>query len=124
MVTVNIDSRNIPYTFLFIPPKIWNYGKIEGQMTHIPGSSIAIQTNLGGGVEIEVQHGDNRKGGRDIHLLTKRAGKQMMKVDISTEKTVNDNEIKLVLRDSVEVDSDSVLYRRIVKNYRLGLTFY
>merc|ERR1711910_261514 len=63
------------------------------------------------------------KGGRDIHILTKKAGKQMMKVDISTEKTVNDNEIKLVLRDSVEVDPDSVLYRRIVRNYRLLTPF-
>merc|ERR1712045_336175 len=41
----------------------------------------------------------------------------------STEKTVNDNEIKLVLRDSVEVDPDSVLYRRIVRNYRLLTPF-
>merc|ERR1711937_7309 len=65
----------------------------------------------------------NNKGGRDIHILTEKAGKQMMKVDISTEKTVNDNEIKLVLRDAVEVDPDSVLYRRIVRNYRLLTPF-
>merc|ERR1719382_867996 len=92
-------------------------------MTHVPGSSINIETNLQGGIEISGQRGDNSKGGRDIHILTKKAGKQMMKVDISTEKTVNDNEIKLVLRDSVEVDPDSVLYRRIVRNYRLLTPF-
>lgn len=128
VVTLNIDSRTSPYTFLFVAPNVfdrWNINmdKIEGTMTHVPGSSIKIETNLGGGIEILGQRGDNSKGGRDIHILTKKAGKQMMKVDISTEKTVNDNEIKLVLRDSVEVNPDSVLYRRIVRNYRLLTPF-
>jgi len=128
MVTLKIDSTERPYTFFFKAPRVfdrWNidYDHIEGKMTHVPGSSIKIETNLQGGIEISGQRGDNSKGGRDIHILTKKAGKQMMKVDISTEKTVNDNEIKLVLRDSVEVDPDSVLYRRIVRNYRLLTPF-
>jgi len=128
VVTLKIDSRTSPYTFFFKAPNVFdrwniNYDHIEGTMNHVPGSSIKIETNLGGGIEIEGQRGDNSKGGRDIHILTKKAGKQMMKVDISTEKTVNDNEIKLVLRDSVVVDSDSALYRRIVKNYRLLTPF-
>merc|ERR1711994_1045428 len=84
---------------------------------------MGIETNLGGGIKIDAQRGDNSKGGRDINIRTEKAGKQMMKVDISTEKTVNDNEIKLVLRDAVEVDPDSVLYRRIVRNYRLLTPF-
>merc|ERR550539_1782828 len=128
MVTLKIDSRARPYTFYFEAPNVfrrWNihYDHIEGSMTHVPGSSIKIETNLEGGIEISGQRGDNSKGGRDIHILTKKAGKQMMKVDISTEKTVNDNEIKLVLRDAVEVDRDSVLYRKIVRNYRLLTPF-
>jgi len=128
VVTLDIDSRNSPYTFLFIAPNVfnrWNINmdKIEGKMTHVPGSSIHIETNLGGGIKIDAQRGDNSKGGRDINIRTEKAGKQMMKVDISTEKTVNDNEIKLVLRDAVEVDPDSVLYRRIVRNYRLLTPF-
>merc|ERR1711937_229979 len=47
----------------------------------------------------------------------------MMKIAISTEKTVNDNEIRLTLRDSVEIDPDSLLYRKIVNNYRLLTPF-
>merc|ERR1712066_515673 len=85
--------------------------------------SIKIETNLGGNIMIEGRRGDNSKGGRDIHILTKKDNKQMMKVDISTEKTVNDNQIKLVLRDSVEIDPDSMLYRKIVRNYRLLTPF-
>merc|ERR1712045_87043 len=128
VVTLKIDSTGHPYPFFFKAPRVfdrWNihYDHIDGTMTHVPGSSIMIETNLAGGIEISGQRGDNSKGGRDIRILTKKAGKQMMKVDISTEKTVNDNEIKLVLRDSVEVDPDSVLYRRIVRNYRLLTPF-
>merc|ERR1712038_1724523 len=128
VVTLNIDSRSRPYNFLFIAPNVFdrwniNYDKIEGKMTHIPGSSIKIETNLGADIVIEGQRGNNNKGGRDIHILTKKANKQMMKVDISTEKTVDNNQIKLVLKDSVEIDPDSVLYRKIVRNYRLLTPF-
>merc|ERR1712045_223478 len=41
----------------------------------------------------------------------------------STEKTIDNNQIKLVLRDSVEIDPDSMLYRKIVRNYRLLTPF-
>merc|ERR1712141_832263 len=117
-----------PYKFLFIAPNIfkrWNvkYDKIEGSMDHDIGKSINIKTNIGGGIEIQGNRGNNNKGGRDINILTKKAGKQMMKINISTEKNVDDNEIRLVLRDSVEIDPDSLLYRKIVKNYRLLTPF-
>merc|ERR1712241_724694 len=128
VLTLDIDSTSKPYNFLFVAPNVfkrWNvkYDKIEGTIDHNIGKSIKIKTNLGGGIEIEGNRGDNSKGGRDIHILTEKANKQMMKVDISTEKTVNDNEIKLKLHDSVEIDEDSMLYRKIVRNYRLLTPF-
>merc|ERR1711936_602622 len=127
VVTLDIDTTVKPYKFLFIAPNIfkrWNvkYDKIEGSMDHDIGKSINIKTNIGGGIEIQGNRGNN-KGGRDINILTKKAGKQMMKINISTEKNVDDNEIRLVLRDSVEIDPDSLLYRKIVKNYRLLTPF-
>merc|ERR1719216_391633 len=83
VVTLKIDSRTSPYTFFFKAPNVfdrWNINMdhIEGTMNHVLGKSIKIETNLGGGIEIEGQRGDNSKGGRDIHILTKKAGKQMM----------------------------------------------
>jgi len=128
VVTLKIDSTTRPYTFYFEAPNVfrrWNihYDHIEGSMTHVPGSSIQIETNLEGGIEISGQRGDNSKGGRDIHILTKKNNKQMMKIDISTEKTVNDNQIKLVLHDSVEIDPEALLYKKIVRNYRLLTPF-
>merc|ERR1712241_1360209 len=128
VVTLDIDTTGKPYNFLFVAPNVfkrWNvkYDKIEGTIDHNIGKSIKIKTNLGGGIEIEGNRGDNSKGGRDINILTKKAGKQMMKVHISTEKNVNDDEIRLVLRDSVEIDTDSALYRNIVKNYKILTPF-
>merc|ERR1719266_240045 len=94
-------------------------------MTHVPGSSIRIETNLEGGIEIFGQRGDNSKGGRDIHIYIHKITMKnpMMTVDISTEKTVDNNQIKLVLKDSVEIDPDSMLYTKIVRNYRLLTPF-
>jgi len=128
VVTLNVDTTSKPYNFLFVAPNVfkrWNikYDKIEGTMDHVIGKSLEINTNLGGGIQIKGDRGDNNKGGRDINIVTKKAGKQMMKIHVETEKTVNDNEIRLILRDTVEIDRDSVLYRRIVNNYRLLTPF-
>merc|ERR1719445_2311922 len=81
-IRIFIDRQN--KNFLFLAPNVfnrWNINmdKIEGQMTHVPGSSINIETNLGGGIKINAQRGNNNKGGRDIQIRTEKAGKQMMK---------------------------------------------
>merc|ERR1712079_977662 len=66
--------------------KRWNinYDHIEATLAHDIGSKLVFDTNVAGGIHIEGTRGDNSMGGRDIHILTKKAGKQMMKVDIST----------------------------------------
>merc|ERR1712227_1100463 len=121
VVDLTIDSRNKPYKFLFVAPNVfarWNipYDKIEATLAHDIGSSIVFNTNIGGGIDIEANRAMNAKGGRDIHILTKKAGKQMMKVDIHTEKEINDDHILIKLNDAIEIDNDSALYRRLVGN--------
>merc|ERR1712048_274841 len=128
VVDLTIDSRSKPYKFLFVAPNVFNrwnipYDKIEATLAHDIGSKVVFHTNIGGGIDIEGSRGDNSKGGRDIHILTKKAGKQMMKVDISTEKQINDDQILIKLHDSVEIDNDSALYRRLVGNYRFLTPF-
>merc|ERR1719187_1460171 len=68
VLTLDIDSTSKPYNFLFVAPNVfkrWNvkYDKIEGTIDHNIGKSIKIKTNLGGGIEIEGNRGDNSKGG-------------------------------------------------------------
>merc|ERR1712079_823912 len=70
-----------------------------------------------GGIFIEGTRGMNDKGGRDMHILTEKAGKQMMKFDLSTEKMINDDQIMTKLHDSLEIDPDSALFRRVVSKY-------
>ena len=99
---------------------------VETTITRNIGQNVKLETSLGGGIEIlatGLDGGRNNKGGRDVSIITKRAGKQMMKAEVSTEKLVNNNEMRLVLRDSLEIDPESVLYRYIVRNYRLLTPF-
>jgi len=128
VVDLTIDTRNNPYNLLFVAPNVFNrwnipYDKIEATLAHDIGKSIAFKTNVGGGIEIDASRGDNAKGGRDIKILTKKAGKQMMKVDISTEKQIDADKILLKLNDVVEIDNDSALFRRLVGNYKFLTPF-
>merc|ERR1712147_130097 len=122
------DTRSKPYKLYWKAPNVFNrwninHGHIEATLAHDIGSKLVFNTNVAGGIDIEASRGDNAKGGRDIHILTKKAGKQMMKVDISTEKQINDDQILIKLHDSVEIDADSALYRRLVNNYRFLTKF-
>merc|ERR1712102_103663 len=128
VVDLTIDSRTTPYKFLFVAPNVfarWNipYDKIEATLAHDIGNSVVFNTNIGGGIDIEANRAMNAKGGRDIHILTKKAGKQMMKVDIHTEKEINDDHILIKLNDAIEIDNDSALYRRLVGNYKFLTAF-
>merc|ERR1719446_1524581 len=122
------DTRSKPYKLYWKAPNVFkrwniNYDHIEATLAHDIGSKPVFNTNVAGGIDIEASRGDNSMGGRDIHIMTKKAGKQMMKVDISTEKQINDDQILIKLHDSVEIDADSALYRRLVNNYRFLTKF-
>merc|ERR1711994_911029 len=129
-VDLMMDTRAKPYKFLFFAPRVfkrWNINvpdnKIEATLTHDIGSRLVFETNVAGGIFIEGTRGMNDKGGRDIHILTKKAGKQMMKFDLSTEKTINDDQIMIKLHDSLEIDPDSALFRRVLSKYRFLTQF-
>merc|ERR1719264_2008770 len=97
------DTRSKPYKLYWKAPNVFkrwniNYDHIEATLAHDIGSKLVFNTNVAGGIDIEASRGDNSMGGRDIHIMTKKAGKQMMKVDIS-------------------------LYRRLVNNYRFLTKF-
>jgi len=59
----------------------------------------------------------NAAGGRDINIKTMKGGKQMMKINIHTEKDESDGNLRIKLNDLVEVDADSLLFRKVVNNY-------
>jgi len=47
----------------------------------------------------------------------------MFKLDISTEKINNDNEFKFILHDTFEVNPESILYKKIVSQYKFLTPF-
>merc|ERR1712038_2169826 len=127
-VDLQLDTRSKPYKFLFVAPRVfkrWNikHDKIEATMTHDIGSSIVFDTNVAGGIHIEANRAPNAQGGRDIHILTKKAGKQMMKFDLHTEKEIDSDKIVIRIKDSMVVDPDSALFRRVISKYRLLTQF-
>merc|ERR1719410_3267020 len=110
------------YSLLYV----LNVMDVETTITRNIGESLKIETTAGGGIEVlakGLDYNSSNKGGRDISIITKRAGKQMMKAEVSTEKTVTATEMRWVLRDSLEIDPNSVLYRYIVRNYRMLTPF-
>ena len=127
-VDLQLDTRSKPYKFLFVAPRVfkrWNikHDKIEATMTHNIGSSIVFDTNVAGGIHIEANRAPNSQGGRDIHILTKKAGKQMMKFDLHTEKVIDSDKIVIRIKDSLVVDPDSALFRRVISKYRFLTQF-
>ena len=122
VVNLEMDTTNKPYRFLFVAPNVfkrWNikYDKIEATLAHDIGSSLNFKTNVAGGIEIAASRAMNAAGGRDINIKTMKGGKQMMKINIHTEKDESDGNLRIKLNDLVEVDADSLLFRKVVNNY-------
>merc|ERR1712128_331609 len=102
------DTTTSPYKFQLTAPNFFmrwgiKQSSIDITVDHQIGKSLIIDANVFGGIHLEVQRGDNAKGGRDVHVLAKKGGVQMFKLDISTEKINNDNEFKFILHDTFEV---------------------
>merc|ERR1712149_54435 len=119
VVDILADTTAKPYKFFMEAPNVfqrWGYPEktIDITIDHVIGSSLVIDANFAGGLHLEAKRGPNAKGGRDISVLTKRAGKQMMKLDVSTSKVWNNDEIKLGLTDSLEIDPESILYKNVI----------
>ena len=51
-------------------------------------------------------------------MLRSKRIKQLIKIDVSTEKTANNTGTRLILRDSVEIVPDSVSWRRIFQKLK------
>merc|ERR1719464_2097815 len=81
LMEVKLESAAPRYYSLLY---VLNVLDVETTITHNVGQNIKVETSLGGGIEIlasGLDGGRNNKGGRDVSIITKRAGKQMMKAE-------------------------------------------
>merc|ERR1719228_1185321 len=128
VVDLTLDTTDRPYKFQLVAPNFftrWGISQpsIDVVVDHRIGNWLIIDANILGGLSLEVEHGDNAKGGRDVLVLTEKAGVQMFKLTISTEKINNDNEFKFILHDTFDVNTEAVLYKNLISKYKFLTPF-
>merc|ERR1712001_659943 len=128
VVDLTLDTTTSPYQFQLVAPNFfsrWGISQpsIDITVDHQIGSSLVIDANILGGLHLEVKRGDNSKGGRDVLVLAKKEEVQMFKLTISTEKINNANEFKFILHDTFDVNTESVLYKNLISQYKFLTPF-
>merc|ERR1711942_242218 len=128
VVDLTADTTGSPYVLKFSAPiffKRWGIEQpsIDITVDHKIGSSLLIDANILGGLQLEGKRGDNAKNGRDVSLMVKKGGVQMFKITWSTEKINNKKEFKFILHDTLEVNPESMLYKNIISQYKILTPF-
>merc|ERR1711942_279146 len=128
VVDLTADTTGSPYVFKLTAPNFFNrWGisqpSIDVTVDHKIGSSLVIDANILGGLQLEGKRGDNAKNGRDVSLMVKKGGVQMFKITWSTEKINNKKEFKFILHDTLEVNPESILYKNFISQYKILTPF-
>merc|ERR1711970_90551 len=128
VVDLKADTTGSPYVLKLTAPNFFKRWGIEQPSIDITadhkiGSSLLIDTNILGGLHLEGKRGDNAKNGRDVSLMVQKGGVQMFKITWSTEKINNANEFRFILHDTLDVNSESMLYKNIISQYKILTPF-
>jgi len=127
-VDLTADTTVSPYKLHLVAPnffKRWGISQKSIDITadHQIDKSLVIDANVFGGIHLAATRGDNAKGGRDVSFKAQKGGVQMIKLEWSTEKINNANEFKFILHDTLEVNPESILYKKIISQYKLLTPF-
>merc|ERR1719431_2194276 len=127
-VVLIADTTVSPYKFNLVAPnffKRWGISQKSIDITadHQIDKSLVIDANVFGGIHLDAKRGDNAKGGRDVSFKAEKGGVQMVKLTWSTEKINNANEFKFILHDTLEVNPDSILYKKVISQYKMLTPF-
>merc|ERR1719154_197518 len=106
------DTTVSPYKFNLVAPnffKRWGISQKSIDITadHQIDKSLVIDANIFGG----------------LHFKAEKGGVQMIKLTWSTEKINNANEFKFILHDTLEVNPDSILYKKVISQYKILTPF-
>merc|ERR1712203_840620 len=127
-VDMTADTTGSPYVFKLTAPNFFKRWGIKQSSTDITadhkiGSSLVVDANILGGLHLEGKRGDNAKNGRDVSLMVKKGNVQMFKITWSTEKVNNNKEFRFILRDTLDVNPESMLYKNIISQYKILTPF-
>merc|ERR1712112_568125 len=124
------DTTISPYLFKLNAPNLRGllpYDRqaegVEITMDHKIGKSIDIKSNGFGGIEVFVSREKNSKGAWDIHAYTKKGGKKMMNYDLTTSLTNDVTQFKFGLTGDLTVDSEALLFKNVISNYKILTPF-
>merc|ERR1711862_73287 len=128
VVDLTADTTGSPYVLKLTAPNFFKRWGIEQPsiditVDHKIGSSLLIDANILGGLQLEGKRGDNAKNGRDVSLMVKKGGVLMFIIAWSTEKINNKKEFKFILHDTLEVNPESILYKNFISQYKILTPF-
>jgi len=110
-----------PNLFAMIPG--FAHQEITVTVDHVRGSHLNIESNILGGLVLNAEQKPNTLGGRTINVRATKANVEMFKYDADTSKVNNAAMLKVGLKGNFVLNSESVLYKTIVSNYKILTPF-
>merc|ERR1712037_342491 len=120
---------NSPYQFSASAPNLFErlniaQNPITLTINHQRGSFLIIDSNIAGGMKLDAKQSPNAgTGGRNIDIVTTKAGPQMWKYHAVTSKVNDANQLKVGLKGDFELNPQSLLYKLVVSKYRILTPF-
>jgi len=127
VVDLLADTTSTPYTFKLPTPsifRIWGTSQLtfETTVNHQPGS-LVIDSDINGGLNIEGSLDNNENNGKNFSLKIRREGIQMLKITGSTVIINDDDQFRIVLYKTVDINPASLLYKIIIDQHKIFSPF-
>merc|ERR1712088_690677 len=129
VIDISGNTVNSPYQFSASAPNLFErlniaQNPITLTINHQRGSFLIIESNIAGGMKLDAKQSPNAgTGGRNIDIVTTKAGTQMWKYHAVTSKVNDANQLKVGLKGDFELNPQSLLYKLVVSKYRILTPF-
>merc|ERR1712130_343406 len=129
VVDISGNTVDAPYQFSVSAPNLFGRLNIRQNpitltINHQRGSFLIIESNIAGGLKLDAKQSPNAgTGGRNIDIVTTKAGTQMWKYHAVTSKVNDANQLKVGLVGDFELNPQSLLYKLVVSKYRILTPF-
>jgi hypothetical protein len=129
VIDISGNTVNSPYQFSASAPNLFErlniaQNPITLTINHQRGSFLIIDSNIAGGMKLDAKQSPNAgTGGRNIDIVTTKAGTQMWKYHAVTSKVNDANQLKVGLKGDFELNPQSLLYKLVVSKYRILTPF-
>merc|ERR1712088_841645 len=129
VIDISGNTVNSPYQFSASAPNLFErlniaQNPITLTINHQRGSFLIIESNIAGGMKLDAKQSPNAgTGGRNIDIVTTKAGTQMWTYHAVTSKVNDANQLKVGLKGDFELNPQSLLYKLVVSKYRILTPF-